>query len=274
MLLSISHRTRYEYDQSVPFGMLQMRLLPESHANQHVISWDVTIEGGREQVRFKDQFENRVALLSLDSGTQSLMVTCVGEVQTEDRAGLMGDHRGYAPLWLFKRSTAMTEAGAKVRAIAKENTAEFSRKALDQGGGDIARMHALSMRIASDVAYQTGQTQAGTTAEEALSIGKGVCQDHAHIFIACARQMGFPARYVSGYLMMNDRIDQEASHAWAEVYLDGVGWVGYDISNGISPDSRYVKLATGLDYSQAAPLSGIRRGGASETMQVSIQVQQ
>jgi len=77
-----------------------------------------------------------------------------------------------------------------------------------------------------------------------MSAGQGVCQDHTHIFISAARELGYPARYISGYLMMNDRIDQEASHAWAEAYVEGLGWVGFDVSNGISPDERYVQSAS------------------------------
>jgi len=112
------------------------------------------------------------------------------------------------------------------------------------------------------------------TAEEAMAGGTGVCQDHAHIFIAAARAGGVPARYVSGYLMMDDRIDQDASHAWAEGYVAGLGWVGFDISNRQSPDERYVRLAVGRDYHDAAPISGLRIGDAQESMIVNLQVQQ
>jgi len=112
------------------------------------------------------------------------------------------------------------------------------------------------------------------TAEDALEAGHGVCQDHAHSFIACCRYMDIPARYVSGYLMMDDRIDQDATHAWAEAYVEGLGWVGFDVSNGISPDTRYVRVATGLDYAEAAPVSGTRFGSAGEALAVQVQVQQ
>ena len=101
-----------------------------------------------------------------------------------------------------------------------------------------------------------------------------MCQDHAHVFIAAARLMGYPARYVSGYLMMNDRVHQDASHAWAEAYVDMLGWVGFDVSNGISPDPRYVRVATGRDYREAAPISGLRFGAGGEAMSIDIQVQQ
>lgn len=86
--------------------------------------------------------------------------------------------------------------------------------------------------------------------------------------------MGIPARYVSGYLMMDDRIEQDAGHAWAEAHVEGLGWVGFDISNGISPDARYVRVATGRDYSDAAPITGIRYGARDEAMHVKLAVEQ
>ena len=128
--------------------------------------------------------------------------------------------------------------------------------------------------IETKVAYMVGATHAGTAAEEALKQGSGVCQDHAHIFVAAARMLGFPARYVSGYLMMNDTIDQAASHAWAEAYVEALGWVAFDASNGISPDERYVRMAVGRDYRDAMPVSGIRLGWAEEQLAVAITVEQ
>ncbi len=94
------------------------------------------------------------------------------------------------------------------------------------------------------------------------------------MFIAAARQMGFPARYVSGYLMMDDRVEQAASHAWAEAHVKGLGWVAFDAANGISPDERYVRTAVGRDYRDAMPVSGIRLGAADERLDVRITVEQ
>ena len=122
--------------------------------------------------------------------------------------------------------------------------------------------------------YATGQTYTETTAEGALAGGAGVCQDHAHIMISAARVAGMPARYVSGYLLLDDRIDQDASHAWAEVHLPTLGWVGFDVSNGISPDMRYVRIAIGRDARDAAPIQGLRMGPGDESLIVTLQVQQ
>ena len=130
------------------------------------------------------------------------------------------------------------------------------------------------MAIIAKAPYEIGKTNIDTTAEEALTLGAGVCQDHANIFISAARQAGLAARYVSGYLMMNDRVDQDATHAWAEVHVDDLGWVGFDVSNGVSPDARYVRIAVGRDARDAAPVTGMRLGPSSEEMIVTLQVQQ
>lgn len=267
MHLKILHTTTYHFDQPVPYGLQQLRLIPKDRTGQRVLSWDMTIEGGREQTQFDDHHHNRVSLISFDPHATSIVVHCEGAVETEDLGGVIGKHGGYAPLWLFRRSTELTRAGPNVRRIAKG-----LREAHED---EISRLHALSARILEEVPYEIGTTDAATSAEEALEHGCGVCQDHTHIFAAAARAMGFPARYVSGYLMMNDRVHQDASHAWAEAHIDGIGWVGFDISNGISPDARYLRVATGLDYREAAPVSGLRIGGAGgEALSIDIQVQQ
>jgi transglutaminase-like putative cysteine protease len=124
------------------------------------------------------------------------------------------------------------------------------------------------------IAYQIGETSADTTAEQALTRGVGVCQDHAHTFIAAARLLGTPARYVSGYLLMDGQVDQEAGHAWAEAHVAGLGWVGFDVSNAISPDRRYVRVATGADYRDAAPVTGIAQGSGQADLAVRLAVEQ
>jgi transglutaminase-like putative cysteine protease len=266
MRLKILHTTTYHFDHPVHYGLQQLRLIPKSRTGQTVLHWKMEIEGGTLQTEFTDHHQNRVSLISFDSQATSIVVHCEGEVETADMAGVTGRHAGFAPLWFFKGSTDLTRAGPKVRTLAKGLKEEEEE--------DIPRLHALSARVLAAVPYEIGVTQSDTTAEEAIDQGGGVCQDHAHIFIAAARAMGYPARYVSGYLMMSDRVHQDASHAWAEVYVEPLGWVGFDVSNGYSPDTRYVRVATGLDYRDAAPVSGLRYGRPGEAMSIDIQVQQ
>ncbi|MDH3262914.1 MAG: transglutaminase family protein [Paracoccaceae bacterium] len=267
MRLKVLHRTSYRYERPLSYGLQELRLTPKSRPGQQVLHWQTRLEGGTREVEFDDQHMNHVMLISFSGEGHEIVVTSEGEVETEDSHGVIGRHQGFAPLWLFERPTDLTRAGNLTRKLIKGLPAEIP--------DELPRMHELTRRIRETVAYLTGRTDAETTAELALERGKGVCQDHAHIFIAAARAMGTPARYVSGYLMMNDRVEQDATHAWAEAHLDGIGWVGFDISNGISPDERYVRVATGLDYREAAPVSGLRFGDhGKETLAVDIQVQQ
>ncbi|PJI85396.1 transglutaminase-like putative cysteine protease [Yoonia maricola] len=265
MKLRIQHTTKYTYDAPVSYGLQQVRLTPASSKHQTVHNWDVTISGGQTELTFDDQYQNKTLLVKADAGTTEVSVDVTGEVETHSSDGVFGKVYGTAPLWHFRQSTLRTQAGRGIKKLAKIIT-----KAPDALDG----LHALSTAIIAAAPYSTTGTEAGTTAEEALSAGGGVCQDHAQIFVSAARVAGIPARYISGYLMMNDRIDQDASHAWAEAHIDGLGWVGFDVSNRICPDERYVRIATGLDSRDASPISGVRLGSAQEAMIVSLQVQQ
>ncbi len=264
MRLRISHTTRYTFDTPVSYGLQQLRKSPKSSRVQSVLDWGTTVDGGKKELSFEDYHHNFVELISFEKGTSELTVRSRGEIEVAETHGVIGPHIGPVPLWLFKHSTVLTKPGQACRAVVREV----------EGDTDLKRLHALSKIIYDAVTYETGSSEPSWTVEDILAEGRGVCQDHAHVFIACARELGFPARYVSGYLMMNDRIDQEASHAWAEVFVDGLGWVGFDVSNQISPDVRYVRVATGLDYSEAAPVSGTTFGGQGEKLSVEIEVAQ
>jgi transglutaminase-like putative cysteine protease len=264
MRLKITHRTEYRYDFPVQYALQRLRLVPYGGATQSILSWDLSIEGAREEVRFSDQFANDTRLVSVEGGATMIAITAQGEVETRDTAGVTGAHAGFAPLWLFGRESPLTAAGPAIRELAETV----------DSGSELDRLHRLMAVIAERVAYSVGTTGAETVAEDALLQGSGVCQDHAHIFVAAARVLGFPARYISGYLMMDATTEQAASHAWAEAHVPSLGWVAFDAANCISPDERYVRLATGRDYRDAMPVSGIRLGQAEELLAVRITVEQ
>jgi transglutaminase-like putative cysteine protease len=128
--------------------------------------------------------------------------------------------------------------------------------------------------VAGAIAYRPGTTHSHTTAAEALAQGEGVCQDHAQALIACARHAEFPARYVAGYLFSSeDGTPHEASHAWAELHVPGYGWIGFDPANRCCPDERYIRLGSGLDAAEAAPIKGIARGLGAESLSVTVAIQ-
>ncbi len=263
MRLRIRHLTTYDYGAPVGWGLAQLRLTPKAMRSQRVLSWEVSVDGGRRELAFEDHHRNRVDLVSFDPGATRLVIEARGEVEVDDAAGVHGAHGGFAPLWLFERVTPRTRAGPGCLRIVGSLPAEPAT---------LARLHGLSAAVAEAVAWTEGAGDAGRGAEEALAAGTGVCQDQAHVFIACARAMGIPARYVSGYLRLDGRDEAPASHAWAEAWVPDLGWVGFDVANAVCPDDRYVRVATGLDYAEAAPESGTRQGTGPESLVVSVEV--
>ncbi|KMW58530.1 Protein containing transglutaminase-like domain, putative cysteine protease [Candidatus Rhodobacter oscarellae] len=262
MQIAITHKTRYSFQDQVSFGLQQLRTTPRGTRGQAVLEWSTEVEGGQTEAAFQDHHGNAVRLISFAAGVTELEIVSRGSVALSDDTGVVGPHRGPAPLWLYQRETPLTKPGAGVRALLRRIEGETP---LDQ-------MHSAMALIAGEVRYEIGASSPDWDAETVLEEGKGVCQDHSHVFLAVARALGLPARYVSGYLRLEDRVDQVAMHAWAEAHVPDLGWVGFDVSNGISPDQRYVRVATGLDYAEAAPVIGSRVGGAGEALDVAIQV--
>ncbi|WP_057883442.1 transglutaminase family protein [Tsuneonella troitsensis] len=266
MRLAIRHTTRYTFAAPVAHALQRLRLTPKTTQGQAILDWQMDYSNARKELEYEDQHHNTVTLISVDEGAREVTVTCHGTVQTQDKAGIIGHHAGHLPLWCFTGQTKLTRPGPRLRQMVRMLDFSDQRR--------LEFLHALSAAVRGEVTYGTGATGVSTTAEEALEAGIGVCQDHAHVFIGAARSVGVPARYVSGYLMMNDRIDQEATHAWAEAHVDGLGWVGFDVSNGISPDPRYVRVATGRDYRDAAPITGVVFGTSTEDLHVDVAVEQ
>lgn len=262
MRLTISHTTEYLYDEPVAYALQRLRLRPQSGTNQSLIRWDLSVDGATIEAGYADHFGNMVNLVSVEGGEHLIRIVASGEVETQDKAGVVGPHQGFVPLWLYLRDTPLTKAGKLVKELARSV----------KGDSELAQMHALMEAIHETVAYIPGTTDSETTAEQALEAKNGVCQDHAHIFASAARFLGLPARYVSGYLLMEGQVEQVATHAWAEVHVPGLGWVGFDAANKICPDERYVRIATGLCYRDAAPVSGMRIGTAGENLKVALRV--
>lgn len=264
MRLKIVHKTHYSFQQPVSYGLQQLRKTPKSRHQQMVHAWETDIEGGKKELSYTDHHDNTVELISFDRGATAMTIVSRGEVEVTETHGVVGKHIDSSPLWMYQAQSPRTKAGTGIRKLVREV----------KGETEVQQMHSLMKVVGDAIEYKLGASEPEWTAEEALTAGQGVCQDHAHVFLSCVREMGLPGRYVSGYLMMDDRIEQDAMHAWAEAYLDGLGWVGFDVSNAMSPDMRYVRVATGLDYSDAAPVTGTRIGGEGESLVVQIEVAQ
>lgn len=270
MINKISHKTIIEY-QTAPKSVVQrLHLTPLKLAHQRVLKWEINIAGGAIELETVDHHGNDVHICRHYSDFKKMEITCCGTVEVSDTAGVSGVHNNKIPLSVYRNSTVLSMLGPSLRRISKEFRILMRNKSYDE----LSILHDLSACIAENIRYSKGTTDVNTTAEMAMEIGSGVCQDHVHAFLAVSRSLGFSARYVSGYLMMNKNFVQNASHAWAETHIHGLGWVGFDVSNGISPDDRYVALATGFDYTDVIPISGVRLGSGGEEISTQILVSQ
>lgn len=266
MLVSVCHISRYAYDATARYTVQSLRLTPPSFGGQRVLAWNITAPGIETATKFRDAFHNQAHLISITGDHGNIEIRAEGLVETEDRAGIVRGLTEVVPTRVFLRETEKTTADAAIRALAS--------KVKGVGISMIDGLHVLMHAVADAVTYEVGVTNAHTSASEALADGRGVCQDHAHIFIAAARSAGVPARYVNGYFLCEGSAPSEAHHAWAEAFVEGLGWVGFDPANAMCPTDRYVRLATGLDAVSAAPIRGNRRGGAKEALDVLVEVQQ
>jgi len=270
MRLKIDHETRYRYEHPLRHSVQTLRLWPRNNAAQRVVSWHIETDANAPLPAFEDSFGNVTHTLCIDQPHDSVRVHVTGEVMTNETHGVIGETFEAAPPLVFCRDTDLTRPDDALVALAESCR---GGAAADPPALDI--LHRLLDAVADQVDYRVGETHAETTAAEALAHGYGVCQDHAHVFAACARHLGFPARYVSGYMWHNpDEPDGEAAHAWAEAYISDLGWVGFDPSNRRSPNEAYVRLAAGLDKRMAAPILGLRHGGGAETIAVTVRVAQ
>ena len=264
MLISVRHVTRYQYAEPATYTIQSLRLAPASFDGQRVLDWHVRGAGADAPLQFKDGFGNAVHVVTVDGRHDELVIEAGGTVETQDCNGMVAGLMEAAPPRVFLKETAQTKPDAAIRAL----TGPL------EGNDTLEKLHALIAAVRDRVEYVPGATDSHTSAADALADGKGVCQDHAHIFIAAARTLGVPARYITGYLLIEGQSTAQAHHAWAEAWVESLGWVGFDVANRICPTDRYVRLACGLDAGYAAPIVGSRRGGSEETLSVLVEVQQ
>ncbi|RQR26109.1 transglutaminase family protein [Burkholderia sp. Bp9143] len=317
MRLAIRHISRYQFDDQATHALQRLRLRPQSGPGQTVRAWQVTIDGVEPTLSYTDGFGNRIDLVRHDRGAKNeVVVIAAGVVETQDRAGILGNLEGYAPPWIFERETALTKAGDTVRELTQ---------ALPIEPHSLDALHWLMTEVHDRIAYAPNLVDAPVDAETALQSGEGTSRDHAHAFIAAARALKVPARYISGYVLadsamqriadakqslIDDDVEealalqtgdgmqqalgashaaqsqglpqaalgaqpqtvvlmqQPAGHAWAEAYVEGLGWVGFDPFMNRCPDERYVRIAVGLDSRDAQPVTGL--GASAVGIEISV----
>jgi len=264
MNLFIKHITEYRYEVTGVRGYQQVRLRPAETPFQKIKTWNLAIQGGENTLSYIDHFGNATHFIELKDCSDSVRLIVETEIDLLNNSGVLGNTSELMPTWIFQNHSDLTPSGKEIRNLAKN---QFPEDRLDF-------CHYLNSKIKNEFSYDKGVSTVDWTAEDCARARAGVCQDFAHVFIAAARCRGLAARYISGYLKM-DSTDQSAMHAWAEVLIDGLGWVGFDPTNGICPDDRYVRVAVGRDYTDASPCKGITHStNGAETLRVQIEVTQ
>jgi transglutaminase-like putative cysteine protease len=265
MRLRISHSTTYRYEPPATGVIQVLRLTPGSHDGQYVAEWQIDVSTDSHLDMHEDAFGNITHVMT-HGALEDLTITVGGLIETHDTGGVLrGTHERFPPT-LFLRATGLTTVNPAMEAFARQLRAESEDDTL-------GFLHTLMTQINEHMTFDEDPTHSGTSALEAFALKRGVCQDYAHIFIACARSAGVPARFVSGHFLRSDgMIDQAAGHAWAEVFVSDLGWVGFDPANCICTTEAHARVAIGLDYLGAAPVRGTRYGGGTETLTVSVKV--
>jgi transglutaminase-like putative cysteine protease len=263
MQLRIVHRTAYHYDEPVKYSAQALRLTPRRDGNQRVLSWGIHAPGRRiEQV---DAHGNVTHLLTVEDPHQDIEIVVSGSVEVPAEGAVVPHDGPLSPL-AYLASTRLTAPDEVIAKLAKEHL-EDSRSVRD-------RLCSLANAVHERVRYTKGATSVEDTASAVLARGEGVCQDQAHVLIACCRACGIPARYVSGYLYSgSDDGEDAASHAWVDAWVgDARGWLGIDVTHREPAGLSHCRLAVGRDYLDAAPVRGVRRGGGREKMNVDVTV--
>lgn len=261
MILNVEHRTSYSYVEPLLRSIQLIHLTPHESNRQHVISWSLELPG-KNIVTNKDCFGNITHYFTLEGRFSELEVLAKGVVEVFPMRANM--EPGILPLEYYLRFTSLTEIDEPLRSFVDEFVQQYPDFKSDVAVS-LNLLNALSAKILQLVPYTSGATRATTTAQEAFTLGAGVCQDHSHIFLGCCRYLGLSARYVSGYLHTDDS-SHLASHAWAEVWLGS--WYSFDVSNQCAAGEQYIELAYGLDFLDSSPIRGSRIGGGDETLTV------
>ncbi|SEG15516.1 transglutaminase family protein [Bosea lathyri] len=261
MRIRISHSISYDYAEPARHITQILRLTPRDHDGQHVMSWRIEPNIDGRMRSSQDAHGNIVHSFYADGPISALSIKIDGLIETVDLAGVVRGGIERVPSEVYRRDTLLTTPDEALRGFALEATS--------QADTPLSRMHALMDALHTEIACVDASGRIGIGAAAAFAAREGIAQDIAHVFMTCARQLGMPARYVSGYVAQSDTLPHaNGAHAWAEVYFDDYGWIGFDPANGLCPIDTHVRVAAGLDFADAAPVRGARKGGDGENLAV------
>jgi transglutaminase-like putative cysteine protease len=282
MLLEIRHVTQYRYDEPVRESVMEVWMQPQRSARQRLVSFDLDLDPAAKLFSYADNFGNAVYHFDVPQPHDQLTITARSAVDTQvpqdlpetlDRGEwdrlrsefVRGDKFDYLQPHGYARDSDALHAFTREVGIDELRHTD-----------PLTAMRELNLAIYNAFDYEAGVTRADSPIDDVLLARKGVCQDFAHVMIAVCRSWDIPARYVSGYLFTNrsagDRSDPDASHAWVEVFLPSLRWVGFDPTNKIEAGERHVVCAVGRDYSDVPPSRGVFKGVAESQLAVGVTV--
>ncbi len=278
MRFTIAHRTRYHYPAPVHESHTIVHLQPRSDAAQYCTQYELTVSPRARVFSYGDRFGNDVQhfavlpehdVLEVIARSQVVTARGKGRAPAAVRRRELDEDPALLDLWDFLHESRYVRFGPQLEALAGRIGAP--------GADDdaVAWFRAAARAVHETFTYESGSTTVQTSVEDSLALGRGVCQDYAHVLIALCRHAGIAARYVSGYVHAGggETLGAEASHAWAEAYLGPHGWVGFDPTNDSWIGDHFVRVAIGRDYRDVSPVRGVYVGASSSTLEVDVAVE-
>jgi transglutaminase-like putative cysteine protease len=280
MLFEVRHVTQYHYDEPVRESVIEVRMQPRKSGGQGLVSFDLEIEPAAQVLSYADSWGNAVHHFDIPHSHQRLEIIARSVVETFHRADppaavamdeweSLGSEAVRGEAWDFLSFGGLvTESPLLAEFVEGRKLGELKR------ADPLTALGRLNRIVYDAFDYEAGITDADSPIDHALAEGRGVCQDFAHIMIAVARGWGVPARYVSGYLFTDehDRSTSGATHAWIEVFLPSLGWIGFDPTNDAMTGERHLAVAIGRDYSDAPTSHGVFKGDAESHLSVGVSV--
>jgi transglutaminase-like putative cysteine protease len=268
MRIRVSHSAVYRYATPAASVIQMLRLTPRNHDGQFVARWRIDVSTDCRLDQHEDAFGNITHAFTAEGPLRELTVLVEGELETRDTQGIVRGAVERFPPSLFLRETALTAVDDEI--------ARFAAAAREEAGSDnLVVLHLLLDRLHACVTLDAdGADPLTTPASKTFAEKRGASTHLTHVFLAAARSLGIPARYVGGYVRGDFGIHAHAPHGWAEAFVDGLGWVAFDVANGSCAADAHVRVAIGLDLLGAAPARGSRYGGGEETVAVRVQVEQ
>tara|TARA_B100000886_G_scaffold334349_1_gene289749 strand:+ start:420 stop:1229 length:810 start_codon:yes stop_codon:yes gene_type:complete len=250
MKINISHCTEYVYSETVPKLIQCVKLYPSICKNQQILNWKISASHGKIVESHIDALGHKILNIYNNNFSGKLKISSSGEVKTKNLSGIISGLKEKVNPLCFLRQTDLTRPCKKIKEISEDK----KLKALDM----VEYAHQLNLIVSNCIEYVSGSTSTSTSSKQALKQGKGVCQDFAHILISVARYKNLPARYVNGFLLETTNSGENTTHAWTEIFLKELGWVGFDPSHKKCIDDKYVRVSTGLDFLDASTIKGIK----------------